>query len=307
MSMFANREKSRWLTAAGVLVVLTYLFPVYWMVVSAFKNNAELFRNPPTLFPVEPTMAAFRWIFERDNVALYLWNSFFIASSTTLLTLILAAPAAYGLSKIRARWVDAALIFILVIQVLPPALLATPMFVIFRQFELINTRLSVVLADTTRTLPFALIILRTQFLMVPNELEEAARIDGCSRVTAFLRIVLPAAFRAEVEHTKLIVSLGDYGELGVWPEAEWDDRAAAKQLAEHDSHGSAKAFREFTKNAHEVKLDGQFRFAVSENLRRRAGFTDTGTSQPLYVIGARNRIEIWERSRHEAFYGEGGK
>ena len=212
MSMFASREKSRWLTAAGVLVVLTYLFPVYWMVVSAFKNNAELFRNPPTLFPVEPTMAAFRWIFERDNVALYLWNSFFIASSTTLLTLILAAPAAYGLSKIRERWIDAALIFILVIQVLPPALLATPMFVIFRQFELINTRLSVVLADTTRTLPFALIILRTQFLMVPNELEEAARIDGCSRVTAFLRVVLPAA-RGGLIVVSVISFIMAYGDL----------------------------------------------------------------------------------------------
>ena len=210
--MFASREKSRWLTAAGVLVVLTYLFPVYWMVVSAFKNNAELFRNPPTLFPVEPTMAAFRWIFERDNVALYLWNSFFIASSTTLLTLLLAAPAAYGLSKIRERWVDAALIFILVIQVLPPALLATPMFVIFRQFELINTRLSVVLADTTRTLPFALIILRTQFLMVPNELEEAARIDGCSRVTAFLRVVLPAA-RGGLIVVSVISFIMAYGDL----------------------------------------------------------------------------------------------
>ena len=138
--------------------------------------------------------------------------SFFIASSKTLLTLLLAAPAAYGLSKIRERWVDAALIFILVIQVLPPALLATPMFVIFRQFELINTRLSVVLADTTRTLPFALIILRTQFLMVPNELEEAARIDGCSRVTAFLRVVLPAA-RGGLIVVSVISFIMAYGDL----------------------------------------------------------------------------------------------
>ena len=86
------------------------------------------------------------------------------------------------------------------------------MFVIFRQFELINTRLSVVLADTTRTLPFALIILRTQFLMVPNELEEAARIDGCSRVTAFLRVVLPAA-RGGLIVVSVISFIMAYGDL----------------------------------------------------------------------------------------------
>lgn len=120
------------------------------------------------------------------------------------------------------------------------------------------------------------------------------------------RIVLPSAFRADLEHTKLIVALGDFGELGVWPEAEWDARAAAKQDKEHESPEDARAFREFTRNAHEVKLDGQFRFAVSENLRRKGGFT-LGTSQPLYVIGARNRLEIWEKSRHESFYGEGGE
>lgn len=210
--MFEPRQRNLWLTAIGLVVVAAYLFPVYWMLVSSLKNTAELFQQPPTMFPAAPTLDAYRWIFERDNIGRFLWNSFVIAGSTTLLTLLIGAPAAYGLSRVRSRWIDAALIFILVIQVLPPALLATPMFVIFREFELINTRLSVILADTTRTLPFALIILRTQFLMVPRDLEDAARVDGCSRVSAFFRVMLPAA-RGGLIVAAVISFMMAYGDL----------------------------------------------------------------------------------------------
>lgn len=190
--MFAHRKTNYWLTAVAVLIAILYLFPIYWMVVSALKSNGELMRQPPTLWPLEPTMDSFRWIFQRDNIGQFLWNSFVIATGTVFLTLLIGAPAAYSLSRVRSRWIDVALIFVLVIQVLPPALLATPMFAIFRQLELINTRLAVILADSTRTLPLALVILRTQFLMIPRDLEDAARVDGCTRVSAFVRVVLPA-------------------------------------------------------------------------------------------------------------------
>lgn len=112
------------------------------------------------------------------------------------------------------------------------------------------------------------------------------------------RVVLPSAFRNELENVKLMLSLGDHGEIGIWPIEEWDRRAAEKQLHEYESDGAAREFREFTRNAHEVKLDGQFRFAISETLRRKGGFSEVGASQPLVIIGARNRLEIWEKSRH---------
>jgi multiple sugar transport system permease protein len=182
--------------ACSVLAALLcglYLFPVYWMYVSGFKTGTEIFARPPTLVPREPTLAAFAWILTRDDVGRYLWNSTVIAGGTTALTLALGTVGAWGLARLRSRWIDVALVVILVVQVLPPALLATPMFVIFRQLGLIGTQAAVILADTTRTLPFALIVLRTTFLMIPRELEEAARVDGCTRLGAFARVVLPAA------------------------------------------------------------------------------------------------------------------
>jgi multiple sugar transport system permease protein len=210
--MFARRQRNYWLTVVAVLVAAMYLFPIYWMVISGMKSSAELFRQPPTLWPHEPTLGAFRWILERDDIGRYLWNSFVIAGGTVALTLAIGAPAAYGLSRLRSRWINAMLIFVLVIQVLPPALLATPMFAIFRQMDLLNTRLAVILADTTRTLPFALIILRTQFLLIPRDLEDAARVDGCTRVSAFLRVVLPAV-KGGLVVVSVICFIMAYGDL----------------------------------------------------------------------------------------------
>ena len=184
----------RWLLlafAAGLVGL--YLFPVYWMYISGFKLSGEIFARPPSFFPREPSLDSFRWIFERENMARYIGNSLLIATSTTALSLCLAMGCAYALSRLRSRWLDAALLFILVSQVLPPALMATPLFVIFRQLDLINTQLAVILAVTTKTLPFAIIILRTTFLQVPRELEDAARVDGCSRLGAFFRVSLPVA------------------------------------------------------------------------------------------------------------------
>jgi multiple sugar transport system permease protein len=86
------------------------------------------------------------------------------------------------------------------------------MFAIFRQMDLLNTRLAVILADTTRTLPFALIILRTQFLLIPRDLEDAARVDGCTRVSAFLRVVLPAV-KGGLVVVSVICFIMAYGDL----------------------------------------------------------------------------------------------
>ena len=210
---------SRWrrmrpwaLTLVGVLIAGFYLFPVYWMYASSFKLSGEIFSRPPTLIPQEPSLAAYQWVFVRENVGLYLRNSFIIASATTVLTLGMGATAAYALSRIRSRWIDLVLLFILISQVLPPALMATPLFVIFRQLDLTNTLWAVIIANTTKTLPFAIIVLRTTFLQVPLELEEAARVDGCSRFSALLRVILPVA-RSGVIVSGTLAFLLAYGDF----------------------------------------------------------------------------------------------
>ena len=206
----------RWiLLAIGITIAAFYLFPVYWMYVSSFKASSELNASPPTLLPQAPSLAAYVWIFTRENIARYLGNSFFQSASVTLLTLLLATGAAYALSRVRSLWMDAVLVGIMLSQVLPPALLVTPMFVIFRQIDLINTQTAVILATTTKTLPFAVIMLRTTFAQIPIELEEAARVDGCSRLKAFFSVTLPLARIGYIVVGTLVFLLA-YGEF-VYP------------------------------------------------------------------------------------------
>ena len=108
-----------------------------------------------------------------------------------LLTLLLAVPGAYGLSRLKLRGSGIMLLILLIGQLLPSIVLAGPLFLSFSRIGLLNTHIGVILADTTFTLPFSVIILRPFFLAVPNELEAAAKVDGCTQLGVLWRIVLP--------------------------------------------------------------------------------------------------------------------
>ena len=171
--------------------VAIYLFPIYWMFISGLKSSSEIFANPPTFVPRQPTLAAFEYVFVRENVLRYLRNSLTIAIPVTLLTLLMGSMGAYAMSRLRGRLVDVALVLVLLLQVFPEALLATPMFIIFKSLDILNTFLAVILATTSKTLSFALVILRPMFRQVPIELEEASFVDGCTPLQTFRLIVLP--------------------------------------------------------------------------------------------------------------------
>ena len=178
-------------TVVGVLGVALYLFPIYWMFVSGLKTASEIFANPPTLFPRNPTLDTFEYVIVRENVLRYLRNSLTIALPVTAITLVLGSMGGYAMCRIRSRIVDVALMTVLLLQVFPEALLATPIFIIFRTLEILNTFTAVILATASKTLAFALVILRPMFQQVPVEIEEASLVDGCSQFQSFYRIVLP--------------------------------------------------------------------------------------------------------------------
>ncbi len=181
-----------WLCCAiGVVCVIGYLFPVYWMFISGLKTSAEIFADPPTLVPSHPTLAAFRHVFENENVARYMRNSLAIAIPVTVVTLLLGSSGSYALSRLRTSLVDVALVIVLILQIFPDALLATPIFIMFRHFGLLNTFTGVVLATGAKSVAFALVILRPMYRQVPMEIEEASRVDGCTTFQTFWRIVLP--------------------------------------------------------------------------------------------------------------------
>jgi multiple sugar transport system permease protein len=186
-----KRARSLTFTIVAFAGAAIYLFPIYWMLISGFKSSAEIFVNPPTFFPRDPSLEAFHSVIVQENIARYLRNSVVIALPVTLLTLALGSIGAYAMSRIRSRLVDVALVIVLLLQVFPEALIATPIFIIFKAMGLLNSFVAVILATTSKTLAFALVILRPLFLQVPHELEEASFVDGATPFQAFWRIVLP--------------------------------------------------------------------------------------------------------------------
>jgi len=171
-----------------------YLFPLYWMYVTSLKSGSEIFANPPTFWPVAPDVSIYPAVWTRRTMSTFLWNSVVIASGVTAITVILGTGCAYVLARYRSVWVDVGLFLILMLQVLPASVMITPLFVGFNQIGLLNwPRTAVVLAAAAKSMPFFVVLVRATFMSVPRELEEAALVDGNSRVGAFFSIVLPLA------------------------------------------------------------------------------------------------------------------
>jgi len=194
------------LLALGLVFVGVYLFPVYWMYISALKADAEIVAYPPTFWPSELHFQAVD-VWKRLQMGSFLQNSLFIAVGSTAIVAVLGTGAAYVLARIRSRWMDLTLFV-----VLPSSLMITPIFVAFNQVGL-NAwpRIAVILAQAAKELPLYIVLCRAAFLQVPRELEEAALVDGNSRVGAFLSINVPLA-RNGILVTSVLVFLRSFGE-----------------------------------------------------------------------------------------------
>jgi len=192
--MIGSRRSTRpyLLMIAALVIVAIYLFPVYWMVVTSLKTPPEIFATPPKLIPNPINFSAYRTAVI-DNVVVQraFLSSLIIATGTMLLTLVLATPAAYALARFRLRGSGLFVLMIVLGQLLPAVVIAGPLFVLFRRLDLTNSYQAIILADTSATLPFAVIVLRPFFLAVPRELEQAAMLDGANRFRAFHQIILP--------------------------------------------------------------------------------------------------------------------
>ena len=190
LARFGTIGYSRMLIA--LLFVLVYLFPVYWMVATSLKTSAAIFATPPQLVPSPLVFSAYTEAVINNPATLRaIVNSAIISLGTMALTLVLAAPAAYALARLRLRGGMLITLLLLLTQLLPAIVIATPLFVLFSRLRLLNSYPALILANTTFTLPFAVIVLRPFFLTVPAELEAAAKIDGCSQWGAFWRVILP--------------------------------------------------------------------------------------------------------------------
>jgi multiple sugar transport system permease protein len=179
--------------AALALFIVFATFPVYWMFVTTFKEVNDLYnlQNNPLTFHLPPTLDQVQYLFERTNFANWVTNTGEVGLVVVLITVVVSVPAAYVLARSRFRKGEALGIMIFLTYLVPPTLLFLPLSRIIAELGLQNSMWSLVLVYPTFTIPFCTWLLMGFFKNVPREITDAARVDGCSRLGAMFRIVLP--------------------------------------------------------------------------------------------------------------------
>jgi multiple sugar transport system permease protein len=170
--------------------------PFYWMIVTSLKKDKEIYGFEATLYPHRPTLAAYGRLFRTTPFVKYVRNSTIIAVGNTLLSLVLGCLGAYALA--RLRFPGRALIArgLVVTYLVPPALLFIPLFSVMSILRLIDTHQGLILTYLSFSVPFSTWLLMGYFRSVPLELEEAALVDGCSRLGSLIRVILPMSLPA---------------------------------------------------------------------------------------------------------------
>jgi multiple sugar transport system permease protein len=188
-------KKNIALSVVAILLLCVLLFPVFWIVVTSLKTEQEIFQIPPTIIPEKLNLKTYAAQVENGDFNMFrsFGNSFIISIGATLISVILSVPASYGIAKYKFKGRKIMLLGFLVTQMLPVAVLLTPMFILFKGMHIYNTPAAAVIADATIGIPFSILILKNYFASIPRELEEAAYIDGCNHFTAFIRVLIPIA------------------------------------------------------------------------------------------------------------------
>jgi N,N'-diacetylchitobiose transport system permease protein len=178
-------------TLCGLAVVVIWVFPVYWMVNTAFKPGRDMQTVTPQFWPHHPSLANFRTVVDDPVFWRALRNSAIVTGLTVLAAMAVAFLAAVAIARFRFRGRVAFVFAVMVVQMVPLNALVIPLFLMFSRARLTDTVPGLVLAYLAFAMPFAVWTLRGFLSNIPVELEEAAMVDGCSRFTAFIRVVLP--------------------------------------------------------------------------------------------------------------------
>ena len=173
------------------LVVLWCLAPFLWQIITSLKSNAEISALPVTYVPHQPSLQHYDALFVRKPFARYLFNSFIVSATSTILCVGLSALAAYAVSRLRMRGSRLMLATLVVISLFPPIIFFFPLYEMMRAAGLLNNPFALIIPYTTFNLPFSIIVLATFFRTVPRDIEDAAKVDGLGRFQILWRIILP--------------------------------------------------------------------------------------------------------------------
>jgi multiple sugar transport system permease protein len=218
------------LAAASILLLVYVLAPVMWLLSSSLQTEREIVSIPPHWIPNQPTLHNFRAIFVTGlglaqptasdggfipsvagSLLPAMGNSFIVAICVVILNLLFGVPAAYAIAKIRFRGRSLALYAILATRVIPDIALVVPFFLVVRKLGLLDSLTSLIITYLAITVPFSVYVLASFFEQMPDDLDRAARVDGCSRLQVLLRIYLPLARPA-------LVAVGLFAFLASWNE-----------------------------------------------------------------------------------------
>lgn len=179
--------------AAAAIVVLNGFFPALWILLTSLKTEAELVAKPITYWPHDPVLANYVQAFTDQPLLRYLGNSFVVAVASTVVSLFVSSLAAYAIARLNLRRRQLILTCIVASSMFPLVTLLVPIFETMRALGLLNTYVALVLPYTVLNLPVCTLVLVSFFQGIPKDLENAAMIDGCTRLGALWRVVVPLA------------------------------------------------------------------------------------------------------------------
>ncbi|MGW0823287.1 carbohydrate ABC transporter permease [Streptomyces sp. NPDC002845] len=189
MTAYRTRAGTWWKTALGIFFTTLMLFPVYWMVNVSLTRTEDMRADPPHWFPWDPTLQGYTDALRDQLPALV--TSLGIGLGCVLLTLLISAPAAYSLAKLRPRGAGTIGFLLLVAQMIPGVVMAVGFYAVYVRLGWLNSVWGLILADSTIAVPFGVMVLTTFMSGIPQELMHAAKIDGANTWRTFRSVILP--------------------------------------------------------------------------------------------------------------------
>jgi ABC-type glycerol-3-phosphate transport system permease component len=193
-----RRWRHRWAVLALAVITLIFLVPFFWVLSQSLEPTAEFSRNVPTLWPSHPTLGNYYTVLIKDSFSRSILSSLIVAAITTVITLVLGALAGYALSRLPIRGRGLVLGFVILAGFFPLTAMMGPLFDVMGHIGLLNTYLGLSIADLIYTVPLTTWLLASLFGQIPMEIEEAALVDGASRLGAVWRVIVPLAVPALV-------------------------------------------------------------------------------------------------------------
>ena len=186
-----THRRTWWRTAIGVALTAIMLFPVYWMINVSFTRTQDMRKTPPNLFPIDGTLAGYATVLHQQLP--YLGTSLVVALGTVALTVAIAAPAGYSLAKLRPRGAGVLGFALVIAQMIPAIIMAMGFYAIFLNLGMLGSVDGLILADSTIAVPFGVLIFTAFMTGIPEELLQAAHIDGAGTLRTFRSIIIPVS------------------------------------------------------------------------------------------------------------------